>query len=116
MKTIKAIISVIFPVLLVACGYQESTLESSVRDIRPVMRPQGEPDFKTKDGLELLAWAKKPGVSEAICSVLREANARGFVVVSAQASEMVAQRFELHPAEAEIVAAYAQSFACPDVR
>ncbi len=101
--------------VLVGCGDVGNSHRSDLMERNPVVRPQGEPDYKTSDGISLMDWVKKPEVRQQICAVLVEANKKGFSVNSAQAAEMVAQQFKLHPVEAEVVATYSQSFTCPDL-
>ncbi|NBW80722.1 hypothetical protein EBR21_03115 [bacterium] len=98
--------SILFSV--VACG-NNPAVQSSTMD-------RSEPDYKTKDGQSIASWVKKTENQKAVCEVLRTAKQNGIPSSSPEATQLVAQRFELHPAEAEIVAIYAIEFGCPDLQ
>jgi hypothetical protein len=107
--------AVVVGLFVVACGADNSDNLSQLNERIPAVRPQGEPNYKTKDGVELMAWVKRPEVRKAICNTLREARNQGYSVASPEAFAMVAKSFELHPVEAEIVAVYAAEMQCPEL-
>ncbi|MEN9529587.1 MAG: hypothetical protein RI932_1460, partial [Pseudomonadota bacterium] len=101
--------------LVVACGSAVTSNESRLNERSTTVQPQGEPDWKNKDGVEIITWAKRPEVRKAICNTLRDAHKQGFSATSSEAFKMVAKAFELHPVEAEIVAVYAADMECPEL-
>ena len=99
----------------VGCGRSED-VQSNVMERSAGEGVLGEPDYKTKDGVAIMDWVKKPGVKKAICDVLREAKKQGYSSISSEATQMVANAFTLHVAEAEIVAVYVMEFDCPELQ
>jgi hypothetical protein len=93
---------------VVACGSPQTEQSSFMN--------RSEPDFKTKDGQGITDWVKKNENKKAVCDVLRSAKQNGNGPTSSAATQLVSQRFELHPAEAEIVALYAVEFGCPELQ
>ncbi|MBM3383356.1 MAG: hypothetical protein FJY29_13105 [Betaproteobacteria bacterium] len=98
-----------------ACGTESNTNVSQLNEITAPVRPQGEPDFKTKDGVQIMTWVKRSDVRKAICGTLREVRNQGFSASSPEAFTRVAQAFELHPVEAEVVAVYVLEMECPEL-
>lgn len=101
--------------IAVGCGSSEN-VESALMERSSGVGVLGEPDYKTKDGVAIMDWVKKPGVRKAICDVLREAKKQGYRSISAEATQMVANSFTLHTTEAEIVAVYAMEFDCRELQ
>lgn len=107
--------AVIGALLVASCGAAGTSNESRLNERSTTVRPLGEPDWKNKDGVEIMTWAKRPEVRKAICNTLRDARKQGFSATSPEAFKMVANAFELHPVEAEIVAVYAADMECPEL-
>lgn len=100
----------------VACGSETSPTSSQIRENTPIIRPQGDPDYKNKDGVAIMDWVKKPAVRKSICEVIRKGVSQGYKGVSTETFNLVAETFTLHPIEAEIVALYSIEFECSDLR
>jgi hypothetical protein len=100
----------------VACGSENTGKSSRLLDNTPIIRPQGDPDYKNKDGVAIMDWVKKPAVRKSICEVIRKAVSQGYKGVSNESFNLVAETFTLHPIEAEIVALYSIEFECSDIR
>ncbi|MEY4064168.1 MAG: hypothetical protein RIR26_376 [Pseudomonadota bacterium] len=108
-------VSILVSLVSVGCGRSDD-LQSSVMERSSGTGVLGEPDYKTNDGVSIMEWVKKPGVRKAICDVLRDAKRQGYRSISSEATQMVANTFTLHTAEAEIVAVYAMEFDCPELQ
>lgn len=100
----------------VACGSETSATSSRLLENTPIIRPQGDPDYKNNDGVAIMDWVKKPAVRKSICEVIRKSLSQGNKGVSTETFNLVAEAFTLHPIEAEIVALYSIEFECTDLR
>lgn len=98
-----------------ACGVDSSSQSSELTQRRSSTHNETTPDFKTKDGQEIIKWVKNSAVQKEICAAVRTQKAAGFKAYDAQTAAHVANLFTLHIAEAEIVVTYAVEFACPEL-
>lgn len=110
------VLSVVFAAVVVAaCGVDSSSQSCELTQRRSSPLNETTPDFKTKDGQEIIQWVKSKAVQKEICAAVRSQKAAGFKAYDPQTAAHVANLFSLHIAEAEIVVTYAVEFGCPEL-